>query len=133
MVRQVQFYVVSTICQQLSAEYSKNGLHGCSISFKEILKFTLTSSKFDKCLESSFEILISLYSDDLGITNPISKSRGKLKLWVLYFQLLNIVDYSLSKTFSIFPLSITVSKLVKDKSFIKPLLLDLVQLHFIKY
>ena len=80
---------------------SKNGLHGCFISFKEILKFILTSPEYDKCLESSFEILISLYSDDLGITNPTGKSRVKHKLWVLYFQLLNKVDYSLSKTFNI--------------------------------
>ena len=136
---------LSTVCQQLSAEFSrkqyfknafnvpkvesicKNGLQGCYISFKEILKFILISPEYDKCLENSSEILISLFSDDLGITNPIGKSRGNHKLWVLYFQLLNVADYSLSKTFSIFPLTITGSKSVKNKSFMKSLLLDLVQ------
>nr|XP_047133759.1 uncharacterized protein LOC124811802 [Hydra vulgaris] len=105
----------------------KNSLHGCFIPFKEIIQFIFTSNEYNTILEFSSEISISLYSDDLGVTNPIGKSRGKHKLWVLYFQLLNIPQCCLSKTFSIFPLAITGSKSVKDNSFMKSLLLDLVQ------
>ncbi|XP_065657019.1 uncharacterized protein LOC124810398 isoform X2 [Hydra vulgaris] len=136
---------INTICKQLSTEYSrtryfqnafkmpqiqsvrKNSLHGCFIPFKEIIQFIFTSNEYNTFLENSSEISISLYSDDLGVTNPIGKSRGKHKLWVLYFQLLNIPQCCLSKTFSIFPLAITGSKSVKDNSFMKSLLLDLVQ------
>ena len=89
---------ISTICKELSTEYSrtryfqtafkmpqiqlvyKNSLHGCFTPFKEILQFIFTSNEYDKFLEYSSEISISLYSDDLGVTNPIGKSRGKHKL-----------------------------------------------------
>ena len=136
---------ISTICKELSTEYSrtryfqtafkmpqiqlvyKNSLHGCFIPFKEILQFIFTSNEYDKFPEYSSEISISLFSDDLGVTNPIGKSRGKHKLWVLYFQLLNIPQCCLSKSFSIFPLAITGSKSVKVKGLMKSLLLDLVQ------
>ncbi|XP_065643995.1 uncharacterized protein LOC136071634 [Hydra vulgaris] len=69
---------------------------------------------------------MGIYCDDLGGTNPLGKARKKQKMFVFYFQILNIPSLYCGRTSSIFPLIFTHAKWVKDKYFYSILFSDFI-------
>ncbi|XP_065665590.1 uncharacterized protein LOC136087014 [Hydra vulgaris] len=95
---------------------------GCIVPFLDTLSFLLQSPEIAKFIDH--KISIAIYSDDLGITNPIGKAQSKHKLWAMYFQIPNIPAKYRGRTSTIFPLAFTGSKMGKDSFFLCELLCD---------
>ncbi|XP_065680897.1 uncharacterized protein LOC136094789 [Hydra vulgaris] len=100
---------------------------GSVVPLMTMLEFLLQSpeiKEFTKVSNTHHHIQLAIYADDIGITNPIGKARSKHKLWVMYFQILNIPVKYRVRTSSIFPLVFTFSKLTKNFIYFSSLLKD---------
>lgn len=100
---------------------------GTAIRFLQMITFLLQSPEmiqFTTIDETRQQLDIALYCDDLGLTNPIGKSRKKHKVWLLYFKVLSIPEKYQGGTSAIFPIAVTTSKNVKDEKFMNELLKD---------
>ena len=100
------------------------------IDFDELISFILRSPEINAWTsndDKSVHFDIALYCDDLGVTNPIGKSRSKHKLWVLYFKLLNIPERYRGRISSIFPLIVADNKAIKDREFSHQFMANFIQ------
>ncbi|XP_065676204.1 uncharacterized protein LOC124808579 isoform X1 [Hydra vulgaris] len=127
--------------QYLREKYYKNNLQaptpkviglnkqGCIIPFIEMLSFLLQSQEindFTAVNKNTNHMKIGIYCDNLGITNPLGKARKKQKMFVFYFQILNIPSLYCGRMSTIFPLIFTLTKWVKDKNFYSILFSDFI-------
>lgn len=105
----------------------KKDKKGTSICFLQMIAFLLQSPEmiqFTTLDETHQHLNIALYCDDLGLTNPIGKSRKKHKLWVFYFKIISVPEKYQGRTSAIFPIAVTTSKNVKNEKFMNNLLKD---------
>ncbi|CAF3813633.1 unnamed protein product [Rotaria sp. Silwood1] len=76
-------------------------------------------------------LLIQLYLDDIGLTNPIGSKRDEHKMCMVYFSLEDIPDHHRSKIDFIQLIGICESKVLKAERFFQPIIdnLNKLQIH----
>ena len=101
-------HILSGIVQHLDQEKR-------SIALDDDLMFSFRDAHFGARIDDD-SLLIQLYLDDIGVTNPIGAKRDSNKLTMIYFSLEDIPDKHRSKLDSIQLLAICSSNVLKVKS-----------------